>query len=963
MGEINERDTLIDSIHNALIDSKHYSIDTYRPKMVSNDGKGQIVLSTLERELRNCDSFDISVAFVTSGGLNCIYQELIELERKGIKGRFITTSFLSFNKPEDLRYLLNLENITPRVYDGDLHTKGYIFRKGDLTTALIGSSNLTQGALKENKEWNLRITSSQNGSLVKEISDEFDSLWEASVPLTDEWIEKYSLLYQEKQNSIRKSPSWNRPTIKPFKMQQDALDAIDALRKEGKKKALLVSATGTGKTYISAFDVKKCSPKRMLFLIHREKILDDAMESYKNVLGDRTSYGKYMGNTKEDGDYLFASIQTLARNLDKFDPYDFDYIVCDEVHHVVSKQYLSIINHFKPKFMLGMTATPERMDGADVFEIFDYNIAYEIRLQHALENKLVAPFHYFGIADFSIDGEEIVDKTKFSILTSDERVRHITNAIRKYPISGKKRKCLVFCSTNEESAELCSKFNEIGLCSISLSGEDPESKRVDAIDRLEDPDDTLNFIFTRDIFNEGVDIPTVNQIVMLRPTQSVVVFVQQLGRGLRKVEGKEFVTVLDFIGNYENNYMIPLALFGDKSCNKDNARRNMIVGNNQIPGASTISFDEISKTRIFESINSAKISNKKMLESGYLDAKYKLGHSPTLCDLYKGDGIDPRSIILSKLKIKNELIENLNQFRWHFDKDKYVELTEKQDACLSLISKHLLDAKRPIELEMVSELILKGSFDLECFKKNVNEKYGLNFPDDSYTSAIGFLTGGFLENKEDEKYLRPRLLEIDENNVRITNEFDVMMSVDVFKEQLMDVVTCGEMIFDSEYRSAFDGYLTLNKKYSRKDVSLLLNLGKNLQSVLNGYPKVVYNGFCPIFVTYSKSDHIDDGIRYQDEFIDRSTFSWMTRHSNTTNSDEVKNVIFADRDGTKLPLFVKKSDGEGSDFYYLGLVHPIPESVKDTFICDSDGREKPIVNIRFKLENAVREDIFEYLTT
>jgi len=962
MDNNNRCDVLINSIHSALIDSKHCSVDTYRPKIVSNDGRGQIVLSTLERELRNCDSFDISVAFVTSGGLSCIFQELLELEKKGVKGRFITTSFLSFNKPEDLRFLLNLKNISPRVYDGDLHTKGYIFKNRDLTTVLIGSSNLTQGALKENKEWNLKITSSQNGSLVEEISDEFNTLWDASVPLTDEWIDKYSHIYLEKQNFIRRSTSWNRPTIKPFKMQQDALDAIDALRKEWKNKALLVSATGTGKTYISAFDVKKCAPERMLFLIHREKILDDAMESYKNVLGDRTSYGKYMGSIKENGNYLFASIRTLARNLDKFDPYSFDYIVCDEVHHVVSKQYLSIINHFKPKFMLGMTATPERMDGADVFEIFDYNIAYEIRLQHALENKLVAPFHYFGITDFSINGEEIVDKTKFSILTSDERVRHIVDIIRKYPISGKKRRCLVFCSTNEESAELCSKFNKLGLCSTSLSHKDSESRRADAIDRLEDSDNNLNFIFTTGIFNEGVDIPTVNQIVMLRPTKSVTVFVQQLGRGLRKIEGKDFVTVLDFIGNYENNYMIPLALFGDKSCNKDNARRNMIVGNNQIPGVSTISFDEIARAKIFDSINSAKISDKKMLESGYLDAKYKLGHPPSLCDLYKGDGIDPRSIILSKLKIKNKSIENLNQFRFHFDKDGFFELTEKQDSYLSLISKHLLDAKRPIELEILSKLILKGSFDIRDFKKDVNKKYGFNFPDDSYGSAIGFLTGRFLENKEDEKYLRPRLLDISENIVSISEEFDMMISTNMFKEQVMDVITCGEMIFDLEYSSDFDGYLSLNKKYSRKDVSLLLNLGKDLHSVLNGYPKVVYNGFCPIFVKYIKSDHIDDKIKYRDEFIDRSTFSWMTRHSKTTDSNEVKNIIFADRDGTRLPLFVKKSDGEGSDFYYLGLVHPIMESVKDTFITDCDGEKIPIVNIIFKLENAVREDIYEYLT-
>lgn len=946
---------LIDSIHSALIDSDHQSTDIYRPKMISNDGKGQIVLSTLERELRHCDSFDISVAFVTTGGLSCIFQELLELEKKKIKGRFLTTSFLTFNDPEHLRELLKLKNITPRIYDGNLHTKGYIFRKGDLTTALIGSSNLTQGALKENKEWNLRITSSQNGTLVKEIGEEFESLWKDSVPLTNEWIDKYEISYNEKQKAIRSSDSWGRPIIKPFKMQQEALDAIDSLRKEGKNKALLVSATGTGKTYISAFDVKKYAPNRMLFLIHREKILDDAIESYKNVLGDRVSYGKYMGSTKKDGDYLFASIQTMARNLDKFKPDSFDYIVCDEVHHVVSKQYLSIINHFKPKFMLGMTATPERMDGADVFEIFDYNIAYEIRLHNALENKLIAPFHYFGITDLMIDGKEIDDVTSFSMLTSDERVKHISETILKYPISGKKRKCLVFCSTNEESRELCAKFNKIGLVSISLSGNDPEYIRVDAIEKLEDPDNELSFIFTRDIFNEGVDIPTVNQIVMLRPTQSVVVFVQQLGRGLRKVECKDFVNVLDFIGNYQNNYMIPLALFGDKSCNKDNARRNIIVGNNQIPGVSTISFDEITRARIFESINNTNMSTLKVLKTGYLDAKYKLGHSPSLCDLYKGDGIDPRTIV--------NYSGNLNKFRSKVDKDNYLALSDSEDSYLSLISTYLVDCKRPIESEIISKLMISGSFDIDDFVKYVDEKYNIDFPRDSYKSAIDFLSGNFLNDKEYNKYDRPRIVNIDNGTITISSEFNTMISKDDFKKMVQDVVDCGTLIFDSEYSDNFDGYLTYNKKYSRKDICRLLNMGNDISSTIYGYPRNSYNGFCPIFVTYSKSEDISASINYSDEFIDHNTFSWMTRNNLTTESREVKNIIHADKNGTKIPLFVKKEDGEGTDFYYLGLIHPISGSARNTSIKTDEGDERPIVNIRFKLERSVREDIYEYLTS
>ncbi len=271
------------------------------------------------------------------------------------------------------------------------------------------------------------------------------------------------------------------------------------------------------------------------------------------------------------------------------------------------------MEYFEPEFWLGMTASPERTDGYDVFEAFEHNIACEIRLQQALEEDLLCPFHYFGITDLQIDGETVDDETglrDFDLLTSEDRVNYIVEQIKYYGYSGKRVKGLVFCSSRAEAKELSDKFNQRNFRTLALIGEDREEKREQAVERLvsDDEEDRLDYIFTVDIFNEGVDIPEINQVVMLRPTKSPIVFVQQLGRGLRKAENKEYVVILDFIGNYKNNFMIPIALSGDKTYNKDNIRRYVLEGERIIPGSSTVHFDEISRKRIFSAIDAAKLS-------------------------------------------------------------------------------------------------------------------------------------------------------------------------------------------------------------------------------------------------------------------------------------------------------------------------------------------------------------------
>ena len=268
---------------------------------------------------------------------------------------------------------------------------------------------------------------------------------------------------------------------------------------------------------------------------------------------------------------MFAMCSTLVRHLKVFPPNAFDYIVIDEAHRVGASGYRAIMDYFHPDFCLGMTATPNRTDGYDVFAAFNHVIAYQITLQDALANDMLVPFHYFGISDLEIDDEAVEDASYFNKLTSEERVRHITEKIEEYTIDKKSRRGLIFCNRNDEALALSDAFNRRGYRTTAISGADGDERRNEAIDRLERGE--LEYLFSVDILNEGIDIPSVNQIIMLRRTESAIVFVQQLGRGLRKDTNKEFVLVLDFIGNYQKNFLVPVALSGDKTFNKDRLRR------------------------------------------------------------------------------------------------------------------------------------------------------------------------------------------------------------------------------------------------------------------------------------------------------------------------------------------------------------------------------------------------------
>ena len=357
---------------------------------------------------------------------------------------------------------------------------------------------------------------------------------------------------------------------------------------------------------MSAFDVIEYNAKKVLFIVHREEILQDARRAFARLVKNKgMKMGVYTGSRKDtEVDFLFATIQSMSRHLHSFSKDEFEYLIIDEAHHSSSSSYKKVLDYFTPKFLLGMTATPERSDGESIYEIFEHSVALEVRLHEALQMNLVIPFHHFGITD--IDGIDLSDVPLSDLqeiskrLKANKRVDFIIEKMDFYGHDGGKRKALGFCANIDHAQYMTKAFNDRGIESICLTGIDSIEDREAAIERIEDEDDDLQVIFTVDIFNEGVDIPSINLVLMLRPTNSPIIFIQQLGRGLRKHDDKTFLTVLDFIGNHQKVFLIAIALNGQRYYDKDSLRVAVATGFGDIPGCSQIQMDRISQDRILE---------------------------------------------------------------------------------------------------------------------------------------------------------------------------------------------------------------------------------------------------------------------------------------------------------------------------------------------------------------------------
>lgn len=947
------------SLASALIDDKINSLPDLQPQIIYNDyNSGSNLLVELLQELQTCKRFYFAIAFITQSGLICLKECLKLLQEKNITGDILTTDYLYFNQPKALQELQQYPNLNIRIYTKEnFHIKGYIFEQNDYYTLIVGSNNLTQTALKANKEWSLKISSLANGALINNTLSQFQQMWQEALPLTDIWLKQYATKYHSLQKLKRQfataQENISTNDITPNKMQQEALEALAKLQQNNKHKALLISATGTGKTYLSAFAVKKANPKRLLFLAHREQILKQACKTFAKIIPD-SQYGILSANHKDfHKPYLFATINMLSKeeNLTQFTPTHFDYIIIDETHRAGASSYLKILNYFQPQFLLGMTATPERTDGFDIYQLFDHNIAYEIRLNQAMQENLLCPFHYFGITDITVDNQEINDNSTFNDLTTDARVTHIINQSQYYGFSGERLRGLIFCSQIEEAQILSQKFNERGFNTIALSGKDSQETRTNAIHKLEQKERStgLDYIFTVDIMNEGIDIPAINQIIMLRPTKSAIIFVQQLGRGLRKYPQKDYVVILDFIGNYQNNFMIPIALSGDTSYNKDNIRHYVAEGNRFIFGSSTIHFDKIARQKIYQAIDSAKLSDTALLKNEYLQLKQKLGKIPSIFDFSQFGSIDILKF-LDKFKTYHNFLQK-------YDKDYTIRFNTIQEEILYFISYRFAKGKRIHELLALKLLLKNTSHLLMDIEQILTTKYHQEFTEQIKVSLIRNLTNLFTISNEQAKFSNCIFIKENDNDYIISDIFKSALQDEKFYFQINEILDFALERYQKYYQHKYKNTnLVLYQKYTYEEVCYLLNWPQKINpNAMAGYFYEKTTHTMPVFINYIAPDK--KRVDYTNEILSNTLITAYSKSNRKLDSSDAKHIYNANEEQNKLYLFVRKpsEDKEAKEFYFLG---EITAQGKPEFAPKYNG-----FKILYKLDTPVRADIFDYLTT
>ncbi|GAA2006772.1 DUF3427 domain-containing protein [Brevibacterium samyangense] len=923
--------------------------------MVVNDGEEGSALRILREELKRSTSFDWSVAFVTSAAVAMLKQELADFSGQG---RITTSTYLGFNKPEALRELLHLERLGVEVRLHDLeafHPKGYIFENEYGITAMVGSSNLTERALTSNREWNLKVSAHPQSDLAGQFHALVEQQLNESTRLSEEWIDEYARTYvpmprRKARRPANLSPESTDSLIVPNDMQTLALASLEQIRSSGERRALVISATGTGKTILSALEIRQAAPRRALFIVHREQILDRTIEEFKKVLpGAPSDFGKVSGASRDlDAKHVFATVQTLARPevLNSIPRDAFDYVIVDEAHRATANQHRAVIDYLEPDFLLGMTATPERMDGADVYALFDHNLAYEIRLNDALENDMLAPFHYYGVADVDfVDGKTSNAKDDLSKLSQGLRVQHIVDTLEKYGHAGTPVRGLMFCSRNEEAARLSAALNGETvngrpLRTAALSGKNSVAEREALAVQL--AEGNLDYLLTVDIFNEGIDIPSVNQVVFLRQTQSSIVFTQQLGRGLRKAPGKEYLVAIDFIGNYDNNYLIPIALFGDRSFNKENIRKALIDAEEQgvTAGVSSIHFDRVAHSRVLESLSRAKVDGIAHLKPEIVDLRNKLGRIPRLVDFHEQKSVDPVLIGSGgSWKHYDALMARVFKLEPGF--------SAAEERFLLFLGQEVLTAKRMHEALVLRELLEEGSMALQDVR-DVLATRGL-VSEAALSGALDTLTlTGFSEG-DTKKYGEP-LASLESESVALNPTFRSLYEAGgAFAETVDDAVATSLAVTHDRYGT--EERFVIGKQYSRRDVARTFGWPRSFSSTLYGYR--VYEGECPLFITLNKSDDVSATTAYKEGLIDHSSMSWSTKSNRTLKSAEIQPIL---NNTVRIEVFVKNSDAEGTDYFYLGRARAA-NAVDSTM---ADEKNTPVVEMILNFEEPIGAGLYDY---
>lgn len=936
-------------------------------------------LSTLKENLSTCTEFKICVSFVRISGVQLLMDLLQELNAKGVKGQILASTYMNVSQPHALEMLNSFDNIELKIFtsthDQGFHAKGYLFLNPDNNnkekwTIIIGSSNISGAAFKKNVEWNVinneeLLENHEPGAFAKSVLEEFNELWES--PYSKDFSDEFLIQYRDYLAKIKKIQKENKDVfnfeekvIKPNEMQSEAIAKLNTLRKMKQNKALAIAATGTGKTYMSVFDAMQVNPKKALFVVHRGDILVKAQESFDNVLGKTISdYSSeiYKGlKHNKDCKYLFVTEDTLALHLEDFAPNEFEYIIIDEAHHAADNSYSKILNYFKPQFLLGLTATPERTDGKDIFSIFDFNRAVNIRLRDSLEKNLVCPFHYFGIKDVEgidyeklthkpEDGEEYLNEVA-KMLMKSKRADYIFEKINFYGHDGDKTKCLGFCATVDHAKFMAEEFNKkLGDgVAIALSGENSVPERQRYLQQLEDDDAKLQYIFSRDIFNEGIDVQDVNLVLMLRPTQSSIVFTQQLGRGLRKIKGKEFLTVLDFIGNYQKSFLMTSVFSKEPNPDKKTRLREVATDFVDIPGDTFIHFDKIVKEQILNQIDKEKFMSDTNQKKAYFVFRKDNGNRmPYLTDYIKhGSDLDP--CVFSKIKKGNLLYHSYFEFVASAEN----EINSSESVILNQISQNnifttfirfidsLLPAKRIEEWCVINQLISNTDFSASINDIKVSmQKYVDYFNEASLNNACSFLAGKFFDTTETKTY-KDVIMSFDGKTISLNQNVKELFSSsnkEEISKWINDYIEYALLRYDEEFGRNDYGFPFLKPyaKYSMRNIAPLCNYEKIHSSFRGSGLLTSAKPQYFIFVDLYKADDIREEINYHDKFISSNVFQWQSPNNMTQDSDRGKDVINNTERHTHLHLFVRKFKEVESipqEFIYLGEVSTMLDTAK-----------------------------------
>ena len=904
-------------------------------------------LATIQTNLRTCTEFLFSVSFIKKAGLVLLTKDIKAALERGVKGKLITSTYQNFTDIESLDFFLKLavtfENFECHLDDecfydeknfstNGFHTKGYFFEFENRCEIIVGSSNITRYAILKNIEWDLVVNCQKQDEIYQCACKEFYDLWEKTYVLSQERID----VYAQKINFAieRWDMDYDRAEqkVKPNYMQRKALKELNRNRAIGINRALIISATGSGKTYLAAFDALNFSPDRLLYVVHEGSILRKSLETFQEVFGGLKTCGMYTGEAKElEADFLFSTNVSMCRSLNLFDKKEFDYIIIDECHHAVADTYRQIIDYFEPEFLLGLTATENRMDNKDVVALFGNNIPYELRLRDAIINDLIVPFHYYGIRDELVDYglTDSEERRLIAQISNEANCEFIYQQIENHRPQGQKLKALAFCRNIQHARMMAENLGE-HYHTAFLSGRNSTGERLRAYNELQSENKELEILFAVDILNEGVDIPGVNMVLFLRPTESSTIFIQQLGRGLRKFQNKSYVTILDFIGNsYKRSVHIALAL-GSLSKGyilEKKLLKTMVKEDFRILGLEQygvkINIDDLSKEEILHHIDNENFNQIRYLKKDYNNFKSYL-KSPTFPKHmdYVNSDYAPNLLKFMRIKIEGKKTNSYYGFLKGIGEEIPL-FTNEQISAIDYISS-LLPLVRRHEFLIVKHL-LNGIMSENEMRHLIADDI-VGYSDEQFDHARQFMNEGGVVQQSD-------------------GNIDFRCSVDPeFKEYVSDLLEYGLSQYMVRYTDEED--FLLYQDY-RQDQVLLKILENPKHNQLGTYYK---NGNMYVFAGLKKDDSVQEHLNYKDKFLDNETFQWESiakikadeeRKQRESNQAFVFVRKVESENGITLPFtFVgagqlrnprKNATTNGSILYDIHMNNPLPDDLMEDF--------------------------------